>query len=142
MRLPARGRAPHRIQSRLAAVGCALVVSACSFGQPDPIVYDFVERRPFSQPLVEREVINIGTPDARALLVEGWHDHDERWARRTPFVWGVGDQSVIELPLVARRHLMVELMEAALTRPALLETSEAVIDAELEDRLRALGYVR
>ncbi|MDP6605773.1 MAG: sulfatase [Dehalococcoidia bacterium] len=43
---------------------------------------------------------------------------------------------------VARRHLMVELMEAALARPTLLETSEAVIDAELEDRLRALGYVR
>ena len=55
------------------------------------------------------DTINFGKPATRLVMLEGWHSLDERWARRTPFVWGLGPRSTIELPLVKVRPLTLVL---------------------------------
>jgi len=43
---------------------------------------------------------------------------------------------------VAGGYFLSSLQAAVLDRPVCLETSEAVLDEELADRLRAMGYIR
>ena len=43
---------------------------------------------------------------------------------------------------VAGGYFLSALQAVVLDRPVCLETSEAVLDEELADRLRALGYIR
>jgi arylsulfatase A-like enzyme len=38
-------------------------------------------------------------------MIDGWHHQDERWARKTPFVWGTGIRSTLDLPVFAARPL-------------------------------------
>ena len=105
---PARGRslavAPFLATGPLIAAALLLVlVAAC--GEParttEPpsvpdgdVVLDLVASFPVASVSGETAVVDLGTPDARALLVSGW-DKDEASGDET-YVWGVGAASVLE----------------------------------------------
>jgi arylsulfatase A-like enzyme len=56
----------------------------------------------------ERSVIDLGTDDARPLLVDGW-SWDETRRDGTTFAWGLGEASEIDLFLAEPRKLQVTL---------------------------------
>lgn len=83
--------------------------SACAGSPEPPVVYDFVTEFAVAAPLVEMDTIDFGKPAARSVMLERWYSLDERWAQQTPFVWGLGPRSTIELPLVKARPLTLVL---------------------------------
>ena len=98
---PVSRRAPSVVGGILLSV----VLTAGSSGRSvdERIVYDFVSEFTVAEPLVESGRLEFGKPAARALMIDGWHSQDERWDRETPFVWGTGLHSSLDLPLLAIR---------------------------------------
>ena len=128
---------PQRpIRQWLAASLCAWSVAACAPEKAPSVVLDLIDGFAAAQPLVEQPVIDFGTPAARALMVDGWHAHDERWARGRPFVWGTGRDSSLDLPLVTKRRLQLSLegrpLPRALMKPD-LDIPPQVVTVKVND---------
>ena len=82
----------------------SLLIAGCGSGTAGT-VYDFAENFPLADTLVETKLVDFGTPEARSFMMEGWHSLDERWSGRVPFVWGMGNRSVMELTVTDPRPL-------------------------------------
>ena len=107
---PLRSWRTARGRSFKLLTGFAFVTASACTGTPEaPVVYDFVAEFALAAPLVEMDTVDFGKPSARSVMVDGWYALDERWAQRTPFVWGLGPRSTIELPLVKARPLTLVL---------------------------------
>ena len=82
----------------------SLLMAGCGSGTTGTL-YDFAENFPIADTLVETKLVDFGTPEARSFMMEGWHSLDERWNGRVPFVWGMGNRSVMELTVTDPRPL-------------------------------------
>jgi choline-sulfatase len=88
----------------------AAAVVACSGEPSDPRrepVHDLIAELALAEVRREPGVVDLGTPEARALLLWGW-SHDEAADGRT-FVWSDGPESVMEVFLAAPRDVTVSL---------------------------------
>lgn len=81
----------------------AMVTGVTCGRAPDvTILVDLTERLDLAKTRQEVAVLDLGTPDARLLLGDGWDATDGRWLKRVPFVWGIGDRSSVILPAFSR----------------------------------------
>lgn len=88
----------------------AAALGACSgepAGPPREPIHDLIAELPLADIRREPGVVDLGTPEARALLVRGW-SHDEEAEGRT-FVWSEGPESEMEVFLAAPRDVAVSL---------------------------------
>lgn len=79
----------------LGAVGCR---------EAPTLAIDLVELLPLAELVSETQELDFGTPDVRAQLVSGWSG-DETTAAGRPFVWGLGERSVVRLVVGEPRDL-------------------------------------
>ena len=103
-------RAPRVPRWRAALVSASLLAavtlsSSCRGRTSQSLVYDFAQEFDVAEPLVERGLVEFGKPAARSLMIDGWHSQDERWGGETPFVWGLGTRSSLDVPLLAVRPI-------------------------------------
>ena len=99
----------------LLGVACAL--SACGGGAPPPDARplgDLAAEIAVAQVHLEVPAIDLGTAAARPHLVTGW-SWDEGGGSDAPFVWGVGERSVVRFFLTEPRDLAVRLRGRPLT---------------------------
>jgi choline-sulfatase len=88
----------------------AAALVACSAepsGPPREPIHDLIAELPLAEIRREPGVVDLGTPEARALLVRGW-SHDEEAEGRT-FVWSEGPESEMEIFLAVPRDVVVSL---------------------------------
>lgn len=80
------------------ASGCGDSAAVKSRGdlQGQPVVYDFVERRPAARIFRESTVADLGTIEAGHNLVTGWGS-DESKSDGTTFVWAVSQRAELDL---------------------------------------------
>ncbi|HYO14137.1 MAG TPA: sulfatase [Thermoanaerobaculia bacterium] len=86
----------------------AAALGACSgepSGPPREPIHDLIAELPLAEIRREPGVVDLGTPEARALLIRGW-SHDEEAEGRT-FVWSEGPESEMEVFLAAPRDVAV-----------------------------------
>jgi arylsulfatase A-like enzyme len=92
---------------RIAAGVACLVIAACA-GEPREVAHDLARELAIAEVLQETPVIDVGTEPARRWLAEGWYP-DEGGGGGPDFAWSEGDDSVIELQLLAPRTIAAEL---------------------------------
>jgi choline-sulfatase len=98
---------PPSTAAALAAL--ALVTVACGAPAPrGPVVSDLVAQFERAEGLRETPLVDVGTPDARAHLGDGW-SVDEEWPGGTTGAWSEGDASEVGFYLEAPRELAVGL---------------------------------
>lgn len=88
----------------------AAALGACSDEPPGPPrepIHDLIAELPLAEIRREPGVVDLGTPEARPLLVRGW-SHDEAAEGRT-FVWSEGPESEMEVFLAVPRDVPVSL---------------------------------
>ncbi|MCJ7755942.1 MAG: hypothetical protein MUP13_15380, partial [Thermoanaerobaculales bacterium] len=80
------------------ASGCGDSAAVKSRGdlQGQPVVYDFVERRPAARIFRESTVVDLGSIEAGHNLVTGWGS-DESKSDGTTFVWAVSQRAELDL---------------------------------------------
>jgi arylsulfatase A-like enzyme len=93
----------NRLRLALAVLLLALTFGAC---RREQVTYDFVERFPRAD--VETGLIDLGTPEARGHLIEGW-SYDEQGPGGLSFVWGTGDRSSLRVFVTQPRPLVLAL---------------------------------
>jgi choline-sulfatase len=91
---------------------CALLLAACA-GKSPLRVDDLVALLPLAEVSREAGSVELGTPDARPHLTDGWYSN-ERSRSGERYVWSRGDVSVFEFFLAAPRDLRVEIRCAPL----------------------------
>jgi arylsulfatase A-like enzyme len=80
----------------------------CSQARDLVLRYDLVAEFPVAEIARERSTIDIGTAEARPLLVDGW-SWDETRSDGTTFAWGTGEASELEMFLAQPRELHATL---------------------------------
>lgn len=88
----------------LAGVGLAALTAGCGGpAAPPPPGVSLVELLPLAELRSETSVVDFGTPESRALLLEGWGP-DERPEGQS-YAWGLGSQSKLQLEISHQRPL-------------------------------------
>ena len=94
----------HRITLVL-MLGASLLFSGCNAGK-EPVEYtehlDLVAETRFGETQSELRELDLGTPEVRPHLAQGW-SWDEKTRGGTTFVWAVGEESEVELYLSSDR---------------------------------------
>ena len=72
----------------------------------DPLIIDLVEQWPTAEVSTETELIDIGTPEARVFLGQGW-SWNEKGKSGTTFAWGSRHSSAIDFLVIDARALAV-----------------------------------
>ena len=99
------------------AIVLGLALTACE-PSPDVLstVMDLVDEAAFAEAFVDPARIDVGTPAGRGYLGGGWSTRDEQDGHGR-FVWAVGESSVIDVPILERRDLRIELELRPFTWP-------------------------
>jgi len=96
---------------RLLALALAwlILATACSHEQPLEISQDLIAEFPWAETWGEIHGVDFGSARGRRSLVSGWSVDEWDRAKRSKFVWGVGEESVLELEIPRPRDLMLKV---------------------------------
>ena len=91
----------------MAVVLCLATLLACSLEPVAELVstHDLVAELAVADQRAEVRSFDFGTPEARRTLGTGWSADEVEATTGRPFVWGVGEASVLQLPIFTPRDL-------------------------------------
>jgi arylsulfatase A-like enzyme len=104
------------------AFGSLILTTSCGREVPMRTTHDLIAEFPWAMAWGETREVDFGTARGRRHLVSGWSGDEWDHPRKSNFVWGVGEESLLEIDVLEPRDLILKMR----CRPAASVQSQRV----------------